>query len=164
MITRITHGIGRRVSVTFSRPVAQRNILWAVRTIPWPEKLRTKAAIVRQEVQVAQAEVQRIEREISESVRLAYYEVWFASRAITIIEATQELVRDLAQVAEARYRSGGTQQDVIRARLESDRLENQLVGLTKQKQMAQADLAALVQQPVSLIVETESELNSATLN
>ena len=34
--------------------------------IPWPEKLRTKAAIVNQEVQIAQAEVDRIEREITE--------------------------------------------------------------------------------------------------
>ena len=43
--------------------------------VPWPEKLRTKAAIASREVQMAQAEVQRIEREITEMVRLAYYEV-----------------------------------------------------------------------------------------
>lgn len=126
--------------------------------IPWPEKLRTKAAIVHQEVQVAQAEVQRIEREVSESVRLAYYEVWYATRAIGIIKETEELVKDLTTVAEARYRSGGTQQDVLRARLESDRLANQLVSLQRQKKVAQADLAALVQQPVTLLPEASSEI------
>ncbi len=129
--------------------------------IPWPEKLRTKAAIVSQEVQIAQAEVDRIEREITESVRLAYYEVWFATRAIAIIEETKDLIDDLTKVAEARYRSGGTQQDVLRARLESDRLEDQLVGLAKQKQVAQADLAALVQQPVTLLAEASDELGLA---
>ena len=133
------------------------NQMSLTQAVPLPKKLKTKAAIVSQEVQIAQAEVQQIEREITESVRLAYYEVWFASRAITITEEVQELVRDLAQVAEARYRSGGTQQDVLRARLESDRLEEQLVGLTKQKQMAQADLAALVQQPLSLLPEANGE-------
>jgi cobalt-zinc-cadmium efflux system outer membrane protein len=131
--------------------------------IPWPEKLRTKAAIVNQEVQIAQAEVDRIEREITESVRLAYYEVWFATRAAAIIEETMELVNDLTKVAEARYRSGGTQQDVLRARLESDRLDNQLVGLAKQKQVAQADLAALVQQPVTLIAEASADLSLANV-
>ncbi len=101
--------------------------------IPWPEKLRTKAAIVNQEVQIAQAEVNRIEREITESVRLAYYEVWFATRAAAIINETKGLVDDLTKVAEARYRSGGTQQDVLRAQLESDRLDDQLVSLGKAK-------------------------------
>lgn len=129
--------------------------------IPWPEKLRAKAAIVNQEVQIAQAEVDRIEREITESVRLAYYEVWFATRAIAIIEETQELIDDLTKVAEARYRTGGTQQDVLRARLESDRLEDQLVGLAKQKQVAQADLAALVQQPVTLMPEASDDIGLA---
>ena len=131
--------------------------------IPWPEKLRTKAAIVNQEVQIAQAEVNRIEREITESVRLAYYEVWFATRAAAIINETKGLVDDLTKVAEARYRSGGTQQDVLRAQLESDRLDDQLVVLAKQKQVAQADLAALVQQPVTLLAEASDELGLANV-
>jgi len=126
--------------------------------VPWPEKLSTKAAIASQEVQMAHAEVDRIEREITESVRLAYYEVWFATRAITIIDETRELVDDLTQVAEARYKSGGTQQDVLRAQLEADRLDDQLADLRRQKEQAQADLAALLQQPVSLIPEAEQDI------
>lgn len=126
--------------------------------VPWPEKLRTKGAIASQEVQMAQAEVDRIEREITEAVRLAYFELWYATRAIAIIEDTRELIDDLTQVAEASYKSGGTQQDVLRAQLEADRLDDQLVSLTKQKEVAQADLAALVQQPVSLMPEASEEL------
>ena len=126
--------------------------------VPWPEKLSTKASIASREVQMAQAEVDRIERKITEAVRLAYYEVWFATRAITIIEETRELVDDLTQVAEARYRSGGTQQDVLRAQLEADRLDDQLVGLRRQKEQAQADLATLLQQPVSLVPETLDDI------
>lgn len=126
--------------------------------VPWPEKLRAKAAIANREVLMAQADLDRIEREITESVRLAYYEVWFATRAIMIVEETRELVDDLTQVAEARYKSGGTQQDVLRAQLEADRLDDQLVGLRKQKEQAQADLASLVQQPVTLIPEAQQDI------
>ncbi len=126
--------------------------------IPWPEKLQTKAAIVNQEVRVAQAEVEQIEREIIESVQLAYYEVWFATRATAIIGETKDLIGDLTKVAEARYRSGGTQQDVLRAQLESDRLDDKLINLKKQKQFAQADLAALVQQPATLLAEANDDL------
>ncbi len=114
-------------------------------------------------MQIAQAEVNRIEREITESVRLAYYEVWFATRAAAIINETKGLVEDLTKVAEARYRSGGTQQDVLRAQLESDRLDDQLVSLAKQKQVAQADLAALVQQPVTLLAEASDDLGLANV-
>ncbi len=126
--------------------------------VPWPQKLRTKAAIASREVQMAQAEVDRIEREITETVRLAYLEVWFATRAIAIIQESRNLIDDLTQVAEARYKTGGTQQDVLRAQLEADRLDDQLVGLRKQQEQAQADIAALVQQPVALVPETEDDI------
>lgn len=126
--------------------------------VPWPEKLRTKADIANREVQMAQAEVDRIEREITEGVRLAYYEVWFATRAIAILEETRDLVDDLTQVAEARYKSGGSQTDVLRAQLETDRLDDQTVTLRKQKEQAQADLAALVQRPATLMPEATQEL------
>ena len=129
--------------------------------VPFPDKLQTKGAIVSREAQMAQAEVERIERQITESVRLAYYEVWYATRAIAIIEETRDLVDDLTKVAEARYRSGGSQQDVLRAQLETDRLDNQLIELQKQKEVAQADLAALLQQPTSLIPQATEELGVA---
>ncbi|WP_068136209.1 TolC family protein [Roseimaritima ulvae] len=127
--------------------------------VPYPEKLKTQAVIASREVQIAQAEVDAIAREITEAVRLAYYEVWFATRAISIVTETKDLVADLEQVAEARYRSGGSQQDVLRARLETDRLDDELVTLTKQQQLAQADLATLLQQPLGTFPATSSELD-----
>ncbi|WP_040766518.1 TolC family protein [Novipirellula maiorica] len=126
--------------------------------VPFPDKLKTKAIIASREVQIAQAEVDAIAREVTESVRLAYYEVWFATRAIAIIEETKDLVADLTDVAEAQYRSGGSQQDVLRAQLETDRLDEQLITLRRQKQVAQADLATLLQQPVDLLPEATDEL------
>ena len=126
--------------------------------VPFPDKLKTKAVIASREVQIAQTEVDAIAREITESVRLAYYEVWFATRAIAIIEETKDLVADLTDVAEARYRSGGSQQDVLRAQLETDRLDEKLITLAKQKLVAQADLATLLQQPIGILPEASNEL------
>lgn len=126
--------------------------------VPFPDKLKTKAVIASREVQIAQTEVDALAREITESVRLAYYEVWFATRAIDIVEETKDLVADLTDVAEARYRSGGSQQDVLRAQLETDRLDERLITLARQKLVAQADLATLLQQPVGIIPETTNEL------
>lgn len=127
--------------------------------VPFPDKLRAKGAIVSHEAQIAQAEVERIESQVTESVRLAYYEVWYANRAIDIVNQTRDLVTDLTKVAEARYRAGGPQQDVLRAELESDRLDDQMVRLQQQKAVAQADLAALLQQPVAPVPEVVDELD-----
>lgn len=127
--------------------------------VPFPDKLKTKAVIASREVQIAQTEVDAIAREITESVCLAYYEVWFATRAIDIIEETKDLVADLTDVAEARYRGGGSQQDVLRAQLETDRLDEQLITLARQKLVAQADLATLLQQPVGMLPEATDELS-----
>ncbi|TWU15144.1 Outer membrane efflux protein [Allorhodopirellula heiligendammensis] len=129
--------------------------------VPFPDKLRTRGAIVSREAQMAQAELERIERQVTESVRLAYYEVWYATRAMQVIEQTRELVDDLNRVAEARYRAGGTQQDVLRAQLEIDRLDDQLIQLRRQKEVSQADLAALMQQPIALMAEATEELDIA---
>lgn len=125
---------------------------------PHPEKRRTKGEIAIREVGMAQAEVESTEREIAESVRLAYYELWFAGRAIHIVEENRDLVAKLVEVAEARYKAGGSQQDVIRAELEKEKLEQQLVELGQQKAVAQADLAALIQSPTATGLEADESL------
>lgn len=56
------------------------------------------------------------------------------------------------------YGSGGAQQDVLRAELEADRLRDGAINLIRQKRIAQAGLAAIVQQPISLLPEAQQEI------
>ena len=125
------------------------NQMSLTQSVPWPEKLRTRAAVVNREIEVARAELERVEREIVEAVRLAYLELWYATRAIEVVSSSEGVVDDLTRVAEARYRSGGSQQDVLRAQLEADRLADQLTTLRRQREVAQADLAALIRRPLT---------------
>lgn len=127
--------------------------------VPWPQKLDALAAIAQREVEIARAEAESAEREIAEAVRLAYYELWYATESIEIVEDNRELVTDLITLAETRYRTGGAQQDVLRAELEGDRLEDELVQLRRQREVAQADLGALLQQPLELAPEPVRELH-----
>lgn len=134
------------------------NQIGIAQQVPWPEKLRAKAAIACREVQIAQAETQSIEREIAEAVRLAYYEVWFADRGSKIIRENQDLVADLIRVSEARYRTGGSQQDILNAEIERERLQQQLLELASQRAAAEAELAAQLQQPQSLVIAVDEVL------
>lgn len=139
------------------------NQMGLTQSVPWPEKLRTRAAVVNREVEVARAELERVEREIAEAVRLAYFELWYATRAIKVVSSSEGVVDDLTRVADARYRSGGSQQDVLRAQLEADRLTDQLTVLRRQREVAQADLAALIRRPLTEAPRAQDELGLETI-
>lgn len=72
---------------------------------------------------------------------------WFAAVAV-------ELVR----LAEARNRAGGSQQDVLRAQLQVDGIEDRLVELARRRDLAKADLAAVIQQPRSSAIAVTGDL------
>ncbi|TWT86692.1 Outer membrane efflux protein [Pseudobythopirellula maris] len=120
---------------------------------PWPAKREVKGAIAEREAQIAATKIRQAELEIEELVRLAYYELWFADRAIGITERNREIAIELVKLAEARNAAGGSQQDVLRASLQVDNLDSKLISLTEQKALAQADLAALTQQPSAQGIE-----------
>jgi len=126
--------------------------------VPWPEKLRARAAIACQEVLIARAEAESIEREIAEAVRLAYYEVWFAQRGTDILLENQELVGSLLRASEARYKAGGSQQDVLNVEIERERLHQQLLELASSRAAAEAELAAYLQQSQSFSLTTVDSL------
>jgi hypothetical protein len=54
------------------------------RLVPWPEKLKAKAAIACREVAIAQAEVESVQREVTEMVQSAYFELWFTEQGLRI--------------------------------------------------------------------------------
>ena len=134
------------------------NQLSLSQTVPWPEKLRAQAKVAARDVGMAQAEMREIEREIAESVRLAYYEVWFSGQAYRIVNENRKLAEQIVKIAQNRFRSGGSQQDVIRAELEVEKRDQQLLQLENQLEVAQADLATLIQQPLAFSIETEKAL------
>jgi outer membrane protein TolC len=129
-------------------------------SVPWPAKLEARGTIAAREVQVAAAELARVEQETIEAVRLAYYELWLADALRAIVEKNRDVVKDLIVISEARYRNGGSQQDILRAELEADRLDQQLIALQRQREQAQADLGVLVGQPLEFVPTTTSELDA----
>ncbi len=137
------------------------NTMSLAQKYPWPEKRRAKAAVACREVQIARAQLSQVELEITEAVRLAYYDLWFAARAISITAENREIAAELISLAEARNAAGGSQQDVVRAELQLDLLDERLITLRQQKVVAQADLAALTQQPARTDIEPTEEIDVA---
>ncbi|MBI1314306.1 transporter [bacterium] len=121
------------------------NTLMLSQKFPWFGKLETRGQIAEQDVQIAMTRLAQAELKVTEDVRLAYYEMQFSQRAIAITEEDASLLRDLLQIAEARYRTGAaSQQDVLRAQVELNKLDDRLIALRRQLQQSQADLAKVL--------------------
>ena len=112
--------------------------------VPWLSKLRVRGEVAEQEAKMALAQLAREELAVAEQVRLAYYDLYSLQRAIAVTRENEQLLEDLVGFAEARYRAGGSQQDVLRVQIERERLRDQLIDYERRLEQAQADLAALV--------------------
>lgn len=120
------------------------NTLTLSQKFPWLSKLRVRGEVEEQETKIALTQVAQTQLRVIEQVKLTYYELFANQQAIEITESSRELLEDLLQFAEARYRTGGSQQDVLRAQLELDRIQDQLIQLNRALDVSQADLAELL--------------------
>ncbi|MDX1924885.1 MAG: TolC family protein [Pirellulaceae bacterium] len=126
--------------------------------IPWPEKRDARAAIACQEVQIALAELASVELDIAESVQLAYYELWFAERSTVLLAQNRKRVDEIIRVAEAKYKTGGSQQDILNAEVEREQLDQQRLQNESQKAAANAELASYLLRPRELTISTLADL------
>ena len=131
--------------------------------VPWFGKLRVRGEVAEQEVKMALARLAQSELRVVEEVRLAYYDIYFNQRAIQITLENRRLLEDLLQIADARYRTGeASQQDVLRAQVELDRVDERLIGLRQAHQEAQADLARLLHTDPDTRPEALTELERSS--
>lgn len=120
------------------------NSLSLSQQVPWPDKLRVRGEVAEQEAKMALARLAQAELSTIEQVQLAYYDLYFYERAIAVTRDNADLLDRLVDFAEVRYRTGGSQQDVIRVQVERDRLDNQIIDYEQRLSQTQADLAALL--------------------
>src|SRR5216683_2841306 len=91
--------------------------------IPYPGKLRLKGEIAKREAEVSQQQVESVRRAVLAELKGTYFQLAYLSKTLTILEQDRELLRQVEQAADARYRSGmGTQRDVLQAQLQKTKL------------------------------------------
>jgi outer membrane protein, heavy metal efflux system len=140
------------------------NTLTLSQKFPWFGKLDARGQVAEQEVQIVMTRLAQAELKVTEDVRLSYYEMQFSQRAIAITEEDAALLGDLLKIAEARYRTGGaSQQDVLRAQVELNKIDDRLITLRRQLRQSQADLARVlhVSPESNLLATSDVEIPSA---
>src|SRR5712672_3208717 len=95
--------------------------------IPYPGKLRLKGEIAKREADVSQQQIESVRRAVLAALEAAYFQLAYLAKTLTILESDGELLKQVEQAADARYRSGmGTQQDVLQAQLQKTKLVREI--------------------------------------
>lgn len=128
--------IGTRHIVQFSQP------------IPWPGTLSDRRARG-DALQTAQDFKRRdLELHLMHTTRALFAEWQFVHAALDVNQAQQSLLAELVEAARGRYAGGrGTQQEVLQAQLELERLRQTHLQWQQQRETLQAQLNALLNRP-----------------
>lgn len=116
--------------------------------LPFPGVLGNREAAARSAYEASRLDLDDRRLLVAGAVEHAWAELGFAQRALVITKRNAELLRQLAAIAEAKYRVGsGLQQDVLRAQVElTSLLEEELARVAAVK-TAEAALAELLDLP-----------------
>lgn len=116
----------------------------ALQSIPFPGKLKLRGQIADREAEAAWWDYEAARRRVVAEVKLAYYDYFYAHKAIEITLKNKDLLEKLAQIATTRYQVGkGLQQDVLKAQVELSRLRQRLTVLEQQEKTARVRLNTL---------------------
>ncbi len=115
---------------------------------PFPDTLALKGQIITEDVQIAQTELDITLRDLVTDIKLAYYDYLYLNTAIEINQQNQQLVRQMIQIAQARFRAGiGKYHNVIMAQVELFKLSDSIITLEEQRETIIARINTLLNRP-----------------
>ncbi len=116
--------------------------------IPYPGKLRLKGEIAKREVDVSQQRVESVRRGVLSELKASYFQLAYLSKTLAILEQDGELLKQVQQAADARYRSGlGTQQELIQAQLQQTKLLREIAMHHLEVGKLEAQIKQLLNRP-----------------
>jgi cobalt-zinc-cadmium efflux system outer membrane protein len=133
-------GLGSEATSNIGFQVAQE--------IPFPGKRALKGGIAQKEADSEAQAIRATELRLIAQLKARYYELLYIYEAVDLIHRNQELLQQMAKVAEARYSAGkAIQQDIIKASIEVSILENRLIALEQKKLSSNSEINALLNRP-----------------
>lgn len=133
--------------------------------IPYPGKLKLKGEIAEKEAQIEQQNYLATKLNVIAQLKLAYYDYYYLTKAIEIVNKDKELLEKLEKIAEAKYAVGkGIQQDVLKAQVEISVLLNRLTVLNQQKNSVVALINKLLNRKPDTPLGKPADFQKSILN
>src|SRR5713101_8522641 len=131
---------------------------------PYPGKLRLKGDIAKRDADVVQQQFESVRRSILAGVKSAYFQLAYLSKTLGILESDGELLQQVDNAADARYRSGmGNQHDLLQAQVERTKLLREITMHHLEVAKLQAQIKQLLNRPQSSPDIEPSELPETPL-
>jgi outer membrane protein TolC len=128
--------------------------------LPYPGKLRLRGEIAQKDADASQQKYESLRRAVLTAVKMAYFQLGYLAKRQKILDEDDELLQQVEQAAESRYRNGlGNQQDVLQAQLERTKLLREI-------NMSQLELGKLQAELKNLLnrSQTSTDIETAELS
>ena len=116
--------------------------------LPGRRKRQLRAAVAEQDVALADNDISIRTRDVVNAIKQAYASLFIARKATRIYLDSIELLRQIADVSQAKYSTGRiSQQDVLKPVVELSRLHTDLIIFDERAKLASARINVLVNRP-----------------
>src|ERR1043166_621348 len=132
--------------------------------LPGRGKRNARATVAEKDIELAAADVTIRARQIVNEITQAYCALFIARKATEIHLASVDVLREIADAAQARYTSGrGSQQDLLKPVVELSKLHNDVVMHDQEAGLAMARLNVLLNRPPESPIGPMDEPHEAIL-
>lgn len=125
--------------------------------IPYPGKRGLRAQVGNREADIRRADGESVTLDVLDKIKSAYFQLSYLQQTLSILERNNDLLNDVQQIAESRYRVGqGTQQEVLKTQLQHTKILQEITMHHRDVGQLQAQLKQMLNRPQdSPDIETE---------
>jgi cobalt-zinc-cadmium efflux system outer membrane protein len=132
---------------------------------PFPGKLSLQEDISSEGAAISMANYQEYRNQMIKDLKIGYYDLFFIDKSIEITGKNQQLLKEFAEIAESKYIVGiGLQQDVLKAQVELSKMIDRLIQLKQKREVKQARINTILDQPVNTQLGKLEEPEFSTLD
>ena len=113
--------------------------------IPYPGKRRLRAEVANREADARQSQIESVRREVIAKLKTTYFQLSYLQHTLAVLERNDQLLRDVEQIVESRYRVGqGNQQEALKAQLQHTKILQKITLHHRQVGQLEATLKQLL--------------------
>jgi len=130
----------------------------ASQDIPYPGKRPLRARVAEHESESMEAQTDSIRRTVAGNLKMVYFQLAYIQQTLGILRKSDDLLSQVEQAAEARYRVGqGNQQDVLKAQLQHTKILQEVAHHHQEEGLLEAQIKQLLgrsQESPDIVAET----------
>jgi outer membrane protein TolC len=118
--------------------------------IPTPPKPTVRGRAASEEAAMAEQEYMATALDVAMNVKTTFHELYYIRRAIAITRENLDILKNVIEIAQAQLKAGkATEQDVLKAQVELDKSDSDLIVLEQQWETMAAEFNTLLYRPLS---------------